>query len=102
VPFAGWESAIFSEAGPLVWARGEYEKTGVEPYVHAKGTRIASLRRVARKFPYFTDGSARSLSEVLNQARSQGGHFFHARAPAGSQPLSADEQRALASFLELL
>jgi hypothetical protein len=102
LPFAGWERAIFSEAGPLVWARGEYEKTGVEPYVHASGTRIASLRRVARKFPYFTDGSARSLAEVLTQARSRGARFFHAHAPADSTPLSAEEQRALASFLELL
>jgi hypothetical protein len=102
VPFAAWEARIFSEAGPLVWARGEYEKTGVEPYVHEKGTRIPSLRRITRKYPYFTDGSARSLADVLSTARLLEARFFHARAPTGALPLSPAEQRALQSFLELL
>ena len=86
----------------MVWARGEYEKTGVEPYVHAKGTRIPSLRRITRKYPYFTDGSAQSLSEVLSAARVLDKRFFHARAPASAVPLPPAEQRALGSFLELL
>jgi hypothetical protein len=102
LPFERWEASIFSAAGPIVWARGDYEKTGVQPYVHAKGTRIPSLRRVGRKYPYFTDGSARSLADVLAGARVDEQRFFHARAPAAARPLTPDEQRGIASFLELL
>lgn len=101
-PFAAWQARIFSEAGPVQWARGEYEKTGIEPYVHEQGTRVPSLRRIVRKYPYFTDGSARSLSDVLGAARVLNARFFHARAPDGAAPLAPAEQRALQAFLELL
>jgi hypothetical protein len=102
VPFSRWESLIFSEAGPIVWARGEYEKTGIVPYVHEQGARVASLRRITRKSPYFTDGSAHSLSDVLARSRLHEKRFFHGHAPADALALPLAEQRALASFLELL
>jgi hypothetical protein len=102
VPFSRWEPLIFSEAGPIVWARGDYEQTGIVPYVHEKGARVASLRRITRKFPYFTDGSARSLADVLARVRLREGRFFHGHAPAEARALPVEEQRALASFLELL
>jgi hypothetical protein len=105
VPFERWESLLFSPATPIVWARGDYEKTGVLPYVDPEGTRVPSLRRLYLKRPYFTNGSARSLADVLERARLEPRAFFHA-APiepaATSRALSPDEQEPLLAFLRLL
>lgn len=104
LPFEAWEAAIFSEAGPLVWASAEYQRTGVTPYVHESGTRVPSLRRVCFKWPLFTNGSAATLADVVRGARFDDVHFFHAHAPEPPQ-LSAftpDEERSLVRFLELL
>ncbi len=102
VPFEAWQSRIFEPSGRLIWARGDYEKTGVLPYVHPNGTRIPALRRITQKFPYFTNGSAGSLETVLSQARFTDQSFFHAAAPATAFSLSLDQQRALVAFLRLL
>lgn len=102
VPFDRWEELIFAPAGPLVWASPEYQKTGVEPYVHERGARTPSLRRLHLKHPYFTSGSAASLDEVLARAGWVGDRFFHDGAPAGAVHLDAGERRALRAFLELL
>jgi mono/diheme cytochrome c family protein len=108
VPFEAWHELIFSAAGPLVWARDSYEKTGIEPLVHPSGARVPSLRRVFAKYPYFTNGSVRSLPELLGAARWDGARFYH-RAPDDSRrntvrlsALTTDEQRALYEFLLLL
>jgi len=104
VPFAAWHDLVFSEAGPLLWARDSYEKTGIEPLVDPHGARVPSLRRAYAKVPYFTNGSAQSLAEVLGAARWSAEQFYH-RAPAeadGLGALSRDEQRALLAFLLLL
>jgi hypothetical protein len=104
VPFERWESLIFSPATPLVWAHGGYEQTGILPYVDPEGTRVPSLRRLYLKRPYFTNGSARSLADVLERARV-GARFFHAEAaghPSDSRTLARDEQSALLAFLRLL
>src|SRR5439155_1444646 len=58
VPFGEWERLTMTRQGPIVWARDTYEKTGVVPYVHEAGTRVPSLRRLYKKRPYFTNGSA--------------------------------------------
>src|SRR5262249_39495087 len=63
--FADWERLIFSRQDPIVWARPTYERTGVVPYVYDAGTRVPSLRRVGEKRPYFTNGHAADLDEVL-------------------------------------
>lgn len=102
VPFDRWESLIFTREGPIVWGRDGYERTGVLPYVHERGARPPSLRRVSRKLPYFTNGSARSLREVLERARAGEGAFAHDGATAGAAPLAAHEVEALLGFLELL
>jgi hypothetical protein len=100
--FAEWEALIFSRNAPLVWAKGEYAKTGVLPYVHEQGTRIPSLRRLALKPRYFTNGSAPSLDAVLARFRDGPAGALH-DAPAGAgQPLSRPTQQALVAFLELL
>lgn len=103
VPFERWERLVLSPQGPIVWASAEYQKTGVEPYVHERGARTTSLRRAFQKYPYFTNGSARSLAEVVERAAWRGGRFFHDRAPSGPVERLDHEQRAsLLAFLELL
>ncbi|UQA63774.1 hypothetical protein E8A73_025560 [Polyangium aurulentum] len=102
VPFERWESLVFSPGGPIVWASDEYQKTGVVPYVHDKGARVPSLRRLARKWPYLTSGAAKDLDEVLSRVRwGSEGAFFHDGAREG-EGLGADEREALRAFLDLL
>ncbi|HET6611416.1 MAG TPA: hypothetical protein VFG83_05485, partial [Kofleriaceae bacterium] len=110
VAFDGWEPLIFSPSGSIVWATAEYKKTGVRPYVHPRGARVFSLRRVYRKWPYFTNGSAKSLRAVLERARfsgtpgTDGARFFHDNAPADAHlsSLPAADIDPLIAFLRLL
>jgi hypothetical protein len=101
-PFEQWEPLVMTREGAMVWAHSDYEKTGVVPYVNEAGARVVSLRRLYKKYPYFTNGSAKSLSDVLDWAGFAGGHFFHEGAPAGSTALSPPEKAALLAFLDLL
>ncbi len=106
LPFERWESAVLSPEAPVVWARADYEKVGVLPYVDAKGTRIPSLRRLFLKRPYFTNGSAATLADVLALSRRgpSGAPFVHVATPGDATlvGLSPSERAALQSFLELL
>lgn len=103
VPFERWEPLIFSDAGPIVWASAEYRKTGVVPYVHADGARTTSLRRLYKKYPYFTNGSAKSVEDVLERAGwTAEGVFQHDGLPEPARRLDRDQRRALHAFLELL
>jgi hypothetical protein len=103
VPFDDWQRLIFSRNAPLVWARGEYAKTGVLPYVHERGTRITSLRRLALKPRYFTNGSAPDLANVLERFRDEPEGALHdAATGAAATPLPAETRRALLAFLQLL
>lgn len=102
VAFTDWEARVF--AGDLVWASSDYEKTGIEPYVAAQGARVPSLRRILRKRPYFTNGSSRTLDDVLARFRDSGADAWHdeKRASNGAKQLSPDERATLLAFLELL
>ena len=103
--FDEWESLVLSPAAPLVWARDGYEKTGVTPYVHDAGARPSSLRRIAEKTPYFTNGSAKSLAGVLARAElAEDGVFLHAAIDGmASEPaFDGGETQALLAFLLLL
>jgi hypothetical protein len=102
VSFDRWESLILSEAGPLVWASEGHHKTGVEPYVHADGARTSSLRRLYKKRPYFTDGSAKTLADVLAGVRLDSDGFWHRGGPAAASALDDRQRAALLAFLELL
>lgn len=96
-----WESLVLGGHGPLVWGSDAYEKTGIVPYVHERGARVPSLRRVYKKRPYFTNGSAPDIASVLRRARfDEGGRFSH----DGGAGTSLDEPsvRALAAFIDLL
>jgi hypothetical protein len=100
---AEWERLVLSREGALVWGMSEYRRTGIEPYVHELGARVPSLRRLYKKRPYFTNGSAKTLRDVLDRARFGGAlGFFHDGAPAGLEALSEQEKGALEAFLDLL
>jgi hypothetical protein len=109
VPFDRWEGLVMAREGAIVWAHSDYEKTGVLPYVSESGARVVSLRRLYKKYPYFTNGSAKDLRAVLDLARFGEGHFFHEGGPApsvrsgqGATALSGDEKGYLLAFLDLL
>jgi hypothetical protein len=104
VPFEGWEPLVLAREGPIVWARAEYEKTGVEPYVNENGARVVSLRRLFKKYPYFTNGTAKSLQALLDRVRYGETSFFHDRAPEGTalRSLTTREKEDLLAFLDLL
>jgi cytochrome c peroxidase len=98
-----WERVLFSREGALVFGAARKVRTGVEPYVHDHGARVPSLRRVADKYPYFTNGRARSLDEVLARARFDSEGFRHDGPPtADTSRFSTVERRRLVAFLELL
>jgi hypothetical protein len=102
---ADWEKLVLSRSGPIVWARGELAKTGVLPYVHERGTRIPSLRRLQLKPRYFTNGSAKDLAAVLAAFRSSPEGAALPGSHASSAPhsgLNEDTRLALAAFLTLL
>jgi hypothetical protein len=66
---------------------------------------VPSLRRLYKKYPYFTSGSARSLPEVLDRAAVAGDFFYHdVQDPPGAAlvRLDAAEKQALLAFLDLL
>jgi DNA-binding beta-propeller fold protein YncE len=102
VAFERWESLVLSPSGPIVWSDVAYAKTGVTPYVHADGARPPTLRRAYKKWPYFTNGSARSLADVLDRFAWDGDRAYHDHPTAGARRLSPDDKAALRAFLELL
>ena len=77
VPFERWESLVMAREGAIVWGKELYVKSGILPYVHEKGARVPSLRRLYKKRPYFTNGSAGSLEDVLLRARFLPTGFQH-------------------------
>jgi len=98
VPFERWEALVLSPSGAIVWSNATYAKTGVEPYVHEQGTRVPTLRRLYKKWPYFTNGSAASLADLLDRFATG----VHDGAPASAARLSPDDKRALLAFLDLI
>ena len=102
VPFAEWERLILSDGNPLLWGMAEYRKTGVVPYVHEQGARVPSLRRVSAKYPYFTNGSAKSLDEVVARARVSERGFAHDGVEVAGEALAGGAAAAVVSFLGLL
>jgi len=106
VPFERWESLVMTHDGSIVWGKDEYSQSGVVPYVHPEGARIPSLRRLYKKHPYFTNGSAKDLSSVLDRARFGDGAFWHetpdGQSNAETTGLDAREKKALLAFLDVL
>ena len=104
VAFERWESLVLSPSGPIVWTNAAYAKTGVVPLVHPDGARVPSLRRLYKKWPYFTNGSAHSLAELLDRYAASPSATYHDAAPADPAlvRLTTDDKAALLGFLDLL
>jgi hypothetical protein len=98
LPFEAWESAVFGDVD-ILWASDERHRTGVEPYVHADGPRVPSLRRLWVKRPYLTQGGAPDVLAVLADVRLD---VDAVHGGGEGTPLSEDDQEALAAFLDLL
>jgi cytochrome c peroxidase len=99
LPRDRWEALVLG-GGPIVWACDAYEKTGVVPYVHEHGARVPSLRRLYKKRPYFTNGSAPDMATVLQRTRFTEASFSH--AGGDGEALDASTIAAIAAFLDLL
>lgn len=91
VAFDAWNGWLLDPATDLIWGMDGLCSTGVEPYVSRAGARVPSLRRVAWKFPYFTNGSAESLAEVLRAFRYRGLEAWHGAGPTTPVPADAME-----------
>lgn len=102
VAFERWEALTLSPSGPIVWSNAAHAKTGVTPYVHENGARTPSLRRLYKKWPYFTTGAATSLADLLDRYAYSVSNTFHDAAPGNATRLTADEKAALLAFLDLL
>jgi cytochrome c peroxidase len=90
----------------VVWGKAQYEKTGILPYVHELGARVPSLRRLYKKKPYFTNGSAKTLDAVVESAGFGPDRFWHDRprdlAASAVSFLDEEEKKDLVDFLDLL
>lgn len=100
--------ALFAELGceachrPPAFASDSYHRVGVpaDPARNGGRARVPGLRGVGRTAPYFHDGSAATLAEVVRHYQRGGG--------PGASPaltpllLSDDDVRALVAFLEAL
>jgi hypothetical protein len=104
VPFERWADHVLSSAGPIVWARGDYAKVGVLPYVDPKGTRIPSLRRLYLKRPYLTRGAARTVEQLLEQVRFSESVLLHAAGEDRPElaRFTPRERAELLAFLQIL
>lgn len=69
LPCEKWQEWLEVEEKDLVWGAPFYTKTGIEPYVHRARARVPSLRRIWQKYPYFTNGSSRTLRDLLTRFR---------------------------------
>ena len=102
VPFDAWEDLVMAPEGAIVWADAAYQRTGVTPYVNERGARVVSLRRLYKKYPYFTNGTAKGLGAVLDRAGFEDGRFLHDGASDSAGRLTDEEKAQLGAFLDLL
>ena len=105
LPYGNWQGWLEGEGKDLVWGAPFYTKTGIQPYVHKAGARVPSLRRVWQKYPYFTNGSSRTLRELLSRFRYRATSAWHHYEPPSAQasedvkPLTAEEIAGLEELL---
>jgi len=105
-PFATWESLLFANGGlhngPITWASDAYAATRILPFVHERGARVPSLRRLHLKWPYFTNGRADTLEAVLVGFRVDPADHDLEPATGPEHGLDTGQRAALLAFLGLL
>jgi hypothetical protein len=77
VDFDHWSHWLTHENLDLIWGAPFLVRTGVKPYVDPAGARVPSLRRVWTKYPLFTNGSAQTIRDVLEDFRYMGSTVWH-------------------------
>ncbi len=71
--------------------------------MHERGARVPSLRRLYEKGPYFTNGSAPTIEDVVRSARfRKAGFVHHATEQVGGEALEEAEIAAVVAFIDLL
>ena len=93
VAFPEWERWLTAGNRDLVWGAPFYARTGVTPYVDAAGARVPSLRRVWYKYPLFTNGSCKTIRDVLGAFRYQDTTAWHHSDAGGLSPEKNDLHR---------
>lgn len=83
---------------PLSFGAPLFARSGVTPYYTSAGNRISPLLDLARGGPFFSNGSAPTLEDLLHSARP-GSAAVHDQAPTGPPSYDADEVNALRAFL---
>ena len=86
VAFAHWARWLTHKNLDLIWGAPFLARTGVKPYVSSAGARVPSLRRVWMKYPLFTNGSAKSIRDVLEDFRYMNSTVWHQFDGAGFTP----------------
>ncbi len=89
---------------PLAFGAARHEKTGVLPYFTARGNRISPLTQLGRGGPFFSNGSARTLADVLRRTHPSpalvpGHPGVHAPGNALAPFYDRAETQALIDFL---
>lgn len=83
---------------PLAFGAGRLVKTGVEPYFTEQGNRISPLTQLARGGPFFSNGSALTLGDVIRRTDPSTSDV-HAPENAEAPFYGPDDLRDLMDFL---
>jgi mono/diheme cytochrome c family protein len=83
---------------PLAFGAARWEQTGVLPYFTERGNRVSPLTQLGRGGPFFSNGSARTLAEVV-QRTDPGRSLVHAPENAGAPFYQPDQAQDLIDFL---
>lgn len=102
VPFDEWPQWLQGEGRDLIWGADFYSRTGIRPYVDPAGARVPSLRRVWLKYPYFTNGSSKSIRDVLQRFRWSGSTAWHHHEPSADPPAQAFRSEEIEALEALL
>lgn len=87
------------KGGPLSFGAPLYRETGIKPYYMANGNRTSPLIALSRGGPFFSNGSAQSLHDVVEFFTPAGGlHNVHGSSRATGF-YSAEEVEQLVEFL---
>lgn len=84
--------------GPLSFGAPLYARSGVEPYYTTAGNRISPLLDLGRGGPFFSNGSARTLADVIRRTRP-GDTAVHDPAHGVAPVYGRQDVAALRAFL---
>jgi hypothetical protein len=83
---------------PLAFGAARWEKTGVLPYFTERGNRVSPLTQLGRGGPFFSNGSARNLADVL-QRTDPGRPLVHAPENVAAPFYRPEQVQDLIDFL---